>query len=456
MVTGDHALTASSIARQVGLGEAEPRVITGSDIDALSDLELTEIVRKGEPVFARVSPGQKLRIVSALKELGEVVAVTGDGVNDGPALKRADIGIAMGQRGTEVAKEAARIVLADDNFASIVAAVEEGRAVFENIRRFSGYIFNSNPQEVLPFLLWVLVPGFPLLMTVMGVLAVDVGTDLVPAMGLGIEPPEKGIMERPPRRKDQKLLSMRFILRSYLVQGAILCCSCFATWYYFVETVAGGLIPASPPGLDMAQATPLYLQALTAFFFATVAVQIANVLCKRSWQTSLFSRDFLPEERRAALLERLRFWTPKRYAFRIRLDYQVDALGQREAALAFRDLLWNLLLHPLRLTAIALSGIWICLGSFLLAPLLRGLAAFLHAFPLALNLVSNPLILAGIAFELGLSWGFFYTDLAELYYFAPVPWHVYLFAFHGALFLLAFEEAKKYFRRKGYRLEFLG
>ncbi len=456
MVTGDHPLTADSIARLIGLGEAEPKVSTGSDIDALSDLDLREVVRNGEPVFARVSPEQKLRIVAALKDLGEVVAVTGDGVKDGPALKRADIGIAMGQRGTEVAKEAARIVLADDNFASIVAAVEEGRAVFENIRRFSAYIFNSNPQEVLPFLLWALVPGFPLLMTVMGVLAVDVGTDLVPAMGLGVEPPEQGIMEKPPRRKEERLLSMRFILRAYLVQGAILCLACFATWYYFVETVAGGRIPASPPGLDMARATPLYLQALTAFFFPTVAVQIANVLCKRSWHTSLFARDFLPEELRAALLERLRSWRPRRYAFRVRLDYHVERLGQGQAARAFRDLLWNLLLHPLRLAAIVLSRIWVRLGGFLIAPLLRGLAAFLGSFPVLLNLVSNPLILAGIGFELGLSWAFFYTPLAEIYYFAPVPWHVYLFAFHGAFFLLLFEETKKYLRRKGYPLEYLG
>jgi magnesium-transporting ATPase (P-type) len=413
-------------------------------------------VRAGEPVFARVSPEQKLRIVSTLKAQGEVVAVTGDGVNDAPALKRADIGIALGQRGTEVAKEAARMVLTDDDFASIVAAVEEGRAVFENIRRFSAYVLNSNPQELLPFLLWVLFPGFPLLMTVMGVLAVDVGTDLVPAMGLGVEPPEQGIMERPPRRKDERLLSIRFILRAYLVQGAILCLACFATWYYFVLTVAGGVIPASPPGLNMGQASSLYLQSLTAFFFPTVAVQIANVLCKRSWKTSLFSRDFLPEQRRSAILERLRNWRPSAYAFRVRLDYHVEGATSRAAALAFRDLTLNLVLHPLRLTAIALSGGWVRLGRSLIAPLIRALAAFLAAFPLMLNLCSNPLIVAGIAFELALCWAFFYTDLSGIYYFAPVPWDVYLFAFHGALLLIAFEETKKYFRRRGHVLELLG
>ena len=195
----------------------------------------------------------------------------------------------MGLRGTDVAKEAAQIILTDDNFSSIVAAIEEGRGIFDNIRKFAAYVFNSNPQELYPFILWMLIPGFPLVMTVMGVLAVDVGTDLIPAMGLGVEPPEKGIMERSPRKKGERLLSMGFILRSYLVQGTILAASCFATYYYFAWAM-GFLtgpqwwmnLPLSPAKLDMSQASPLYLQSLTAFFFPTVAVQIANVLSKRS------------------------------------------------------------------------------------------------------------------------------------------------------------------------------
>jgi P-type E1-E2 ATPase len=170
---------------------------------------LREILASGEPVFARVTPDHKLRIVSVLRSLGEVVAVTGDGVNDAPALKMADIGIAMGIRGNEVAKEAADAILADDNFGTIVAAIEEGWAVFDNIKRFMAYIFNSNPQEMDPYIVWMLVPGAPLAMTVMGVLAVDVGTDLLPAMGLGAEAPEPGIMERPPRRRGKKYYRRR-------------------------------------------------------------------------------------------------------------------------------------------------------------------------------------------------------------------------------------------------------
>ena len=234
MVTGDYALTAASIAKQIGLGQDQPlRSFTGAEVAEMDDDGLRAILEKGETIFARVAPEHKLRVVSRLKEMGEIVAVTGDGVNDAPALKKADIGIAMGLRGNDVAKEAARMILTDDNFSSIVAAIEEGRAVFDNLRRFMAYIFNHNPLEMYPYIIWLLFPGVPLTITVMGVLAVDVGTDLVPAMGLGIEPPEQGIMERPPRRRDVKLLSIGFILQNYFVQGTLVTLSCYATYLYF-------------------------------------------------------------------------------------------------------------------------------------------------------------------------------------------------------------------------------
>jgi sodium/potassium-transporting ATPase subunit alpha len=402
MVTGDYPITAATIARQIGIGDAGSRVVTGAEISEIDDASLKKILSEGEPLFARVSPDHKLRIVSVLKSLGEVVAVTGDGVNDAPALKKADIGIAMGIRGNEVAKEAADMILADDNFGTIVAAIEEGRAVFDNIKKFMAYIFNSNPQEMYPYIVWMLVPGAPLAMTVMGVLAVDVGTDLVPAMGLGAEPPERGIMERPPRRRDEKLLSLGLVLRAYFVQGSILALSCYATYFYmgwWLGALDDGIsmksMPASPEGLEMRSASREYLQTLSAYFFPTVAVQIANVLCKRSWKTSLFSSDFLHPERRLEILARLRGWS-------------------------------------------------------------EPVADFLGRHPLLLNFLSNPLILTGIVFELSFCGLLFYTPLSRLYFFAPLPWHVYLFAFHGTVLLLVFEETKKYFRRRSHSLELLG
>ena len=418
MVTGDYALTAASIGRQIGLGlDAPLQAFTGAEVTEMDDQRLRAILAKGETIFARVAPEHKLRIVAQLKEMGEIVAVTGDGVNDAPALKKADIGIAMGLRGNDVAKEASRMILTDDNFSSIVAAIEEGRAIFDNIKRFAAYVLNSNPQEMYPYIFWVLFPDIPLAMTIMGVLAVDVGTDLIPAMGLGIEPPEEGIMERPPRRRDEKILSLPFILRAYFVHGSLLALSCYAT-YYYMGWVLGAwhvgqsltAMPASPRGLQLARATPAYLQTLTAYFFPTVTTQIANVLCKRSAKASLFALNFLQPGYRREALEAIAHWRP------------------RHAPALFDSL----------------------------APATAWLAKFFARHYIVFNLVSNPLIDLGIIFELLLCYFFFYTPLAKIYYFAPVPWHVYVFACHGTVILLVFEEVKKYYRRRGHPLEFLG
>ena len=464
MITGDYPLTAASIGRQIGLGAGSPlKITTGAELSELSEEKLRAILAEGESIFARVAPEHKLRVVSLLKEMGEIVAVTGDGVNDAPALKKADIGIAMGLRGNDVAKEAAHMILTDDNFSSIVAAIEEGRAIFDNIKRFAAYVLNSNPQEMYPYIFWILFPGMPLAMTVMGVLAVDVGTDLIPAMGLGVEPPEKGIMERPPRRRDEKLLSLKFILRSYFVQGSLLAFSCYATYYYMgwiLGTWRPGLgltaMPPSPPGLRLGAASPTYLQTLTAYFFPTVTTQIANVLSKRSWRSSLFGKDFLNPLYREELVQSLADWRPRRYTARVQIDYHISGITQIETTKALLALLSGLFLFPFKFLWMLLSGAGALLERPVVVPFVTWLSRFLERHYVLLNLVSNPWIDLGILFELFLSYLFIYSPLSRIYYFAPVPWHVYLFAFHGTALFFAFEEAKKFYRRRGYRLEFLG
>ena len=189
MVTGDHPHTARAIAREIGLVRSEdPSVITGEQLRHMSPIQLRLALDAPELIFARVSADQKMRIVEALKQKRHVVAVTGDGVNDAPALKSAHIGIAMGIAGTDVAKEAADMVLLDDNFASIVNAVEEGRAVFENIRKFLTYILAHNVAELIPYLAFVLFK-IPLPLTPIQILAIDMGTDSLTALGLGVERP---------------------------------------------------------------------------------------------------------------------------------------------------------------------------------------------------------------------------------------------------------------------------
>ncbi len=464
MITGDYALTAASIGRQIGLGQSSPlQVFTGAEVSEMNDEHLRGILARGETIFARVAPEHKLRIVSMLKSMGEIVAVTGDGVNDAPALKKADIGIAMGLRGNDVAKEAAHMILTDDNFSSIVAAIEEGRAIFDNIKRFAAYHLNSNPAEMYPYILWVLFPGVPLAMTVMGVLAVDVGTDLIPAMGLGIESPEEGIMERRPRWRDEKILSLDFILRSYLVHGSFLALSCYAT-YYYAGWAAGywqpGLsfkfMPPSPAGLRFYEASPAYLQSLSAFFFGMVTAQIANVLSKRSWKTSLFSLKFLALQRRREALDTIAHWRLPHYTHRVLIDYHVERVGEFVVVRAFFALVAGLLLLPFRFAWMLLTQLLEKLERPVVTPFTAWLAGFLERHYVLFNLISNPLIDLGILFELLLCSIFFYTPLAKVYYFAPLPWHVYLFAFHGTILLIAFEEVKKHYRRKGYPLEMLG
>ncbi len=196
MITGDHPLTARAVARELGI-LLDGRVVTGAELESMDDAELAREARRIE-VYARVSPAHKLRVVTALRQDGQVVAMTGDGVNDAPALKKADIGIAMGITGTDVSREAAAMTLLDDNFASIVAAVEEGRGIFANIRKYLMYLISSNTGEILLMAAAVL-GGLPLPLSAVQILYVNLATDGLPALALAVDPPEPGLMRRPPR-----------------------------------------------------------------------------------------------------------------------------------------------------------------------------------------------------------------------------------------------------------------
>jgi sodium/potassium-transporting ATPase subunit alpha len=282
MITGDHPVTAESIARDVGLaGPGKPEIITGDELKSLSRTELSSRLKNPSIVFARTSPVQKLKIVQLFQAEGEIVTMTGDGVNDAPAIKNADMGVAMGS-GTDVARDAADMVLLDDNFATIVNAVEEGRTVFDNIKKFIVYILTSNIPEILPFIAFVLL-SIPLPMPVQLILAIDLGTDILPAIALGVERGEGDIMKRPPRPRDEKLLTSQVLLTAYGVKGPIQAAAGF--FCYFAVLSEGGWVF----GEQLANTNPLYMQAVTAFFSAVVICQITNVFASRTRFQSVFS-----------------------------------------------------------------------------------------------------------------------------------------------------------------------
>jgi len=286
MITGDYGLTAESIARRIGIiRSAQPHIVTGADLDGMDDAALKAALQE-EVIFARVAPENKLRVVAALKEMGHTVAVTGDGVNDAPALKKADIGVAMGITGTDVAKEAADMILTDDNFASIVSAVEEGRAVYNNIRKFAMYVFNSNMAEAVPFIAMLFSQGMiPLPLTVMQVLSIDLGTDMVPAIGLGAEPPEAGAMDRPPRLQREPLLNGSLLVRALLWYGMIESVASMSA-YFFFNWLHGW------PTMPLAAEGTLYRMATTMTLAGVVATQVGAVFGCRTDRASIFEIGF--------------------------------------------------------------------------------------------------------------------------------------------------------------------
>ena len=251
----------------------------GSDPIPLSDEEATDLLSK---IGIDIDGEEKAPRLDINFKVGEVVAVTGDGVNDAPALKKADIGVAMGISGTDVAKESADMILTDDHFASIVHAVEEGRAVYRNIQRFLTYIFNSNTPEAVPSTFFLFSLGrIPLPLTVMQILAIDLGTDMMPALGLGVEPPEEGIMDRPPRRLSDRLLNRQLLLKAFAWYGMIE--SVLAMGAFFLNYwVSQGHLN------HLASSGPLYREATTMTLGAIIFTQIGMAMNSRKGRGSIF------------------------------------------------------------------------------------------------------------------------------------------------------------------------
>ncbi len=286
VVTGDNGLTAAEIARRVGIGSAGTRIVTGEQLDALSEAELDDLLSGDEEIiFARSSPEVKLRIADALRAQGQVVAMTGDGVNDAPALHRADIGVAMGRSGTDVAREAATMVLTDDDFGTVVVAIEEGRRVYDNIRKFILYIFTHAVPEVVPFLVFAVSGGaIPLPLTVLQILAIDLGTDILPALALSREPAEPGLMDRPPRPPKEGIIRGSMLLRAWAFLGAI--SAVLVMGGFLLVLHRAGWHPGAPTGVG----TPLhhaYQQATTVAWLGIVACQIGTAFAARTDHASL-------------------------------------------------------------------------------------------------------------------------------------------------------------------------
>jgi calcium-translocating P-type ATPase len=290
VVTGDNGVTAAAVAREVGIGVPRLRVV--DDAESVGDHELDELLTSdAEIVFARSSPETKLHVADALRAHGQIVAMTGDGVNDAPALHRAHIGVAMGRSGTDVAREASTMVLTDDDFATIVTAVESGRRVYDNVRKFILYIFAHAVPEIVPFLFFALSAGtIPLPLTVLQILAIDLGTETLPALALGREPAEPGLMTRPPRRTGQSVVTKEMLWRAWGFLGLISAVLVMGAFFYTLWRA--GWHPGDPTGVG----TTLhhaYLAATTATFAGIVMCQVGTAVAARTERASLRRVGFL-------------------------------------------------------------------------------------------------------------------------------------------------------------------
>ncbi|MFA4835308.1 MAG: cation-transporting P-type ATPase, partial [Dehalococcoidia bacterium] len=269
MITGDHKLTAVAIARELGLLKENGLALSGAELDKINDAEFEKMVEQID-VYARTSPAHKMRIVDAFSRKGHVVAMTGDGVNDAPALKKADIGIAMGITGTDVSREAAAMVLTDDNFASIVAAVEEGRSIFANIRKYLVYLLSGNLGAVIGMVA-TLLAGLPLPLSAVQILFINLLMDGAPAVALGVEPPEQGIMKQPPRDPRKSIFDSHTL--GYIGGvGVWISLGALFTYMWMLHS-----------GDDLVQS-----KAMTMFFATLITMRLCNAFNCRSAKGSLF------------------------------------------------------------------------------------------------------------------------------------------------------------------------
>jgi len=278
MITGDHQATAAAIAGELGLEVGEGRVLGGPELERATDEQLRERV-DSVAVYARVSPEHKLRIVRAHQARGSVVSMTGDGVNDAPALKQADIGVAMGIAGSDVSKEAANMVLADDNFATIVAAVEEGRVVYDNIRKFVRYLLTSNTSEILVLLFAILI-GLPLPLLPIHLLWINLVTDGLPALALGYEPAEPGTMRRKPRRRDESIFAGGMVWE-IVGLGLLMALATLVLYWYELAPIEN----RTEADIDYARSVAFFTLALFQLFYVLGLRSTEQSL----WQRGLFS-----------------------------------------------------------------------------------------------------------------------------------------------------------------------